>query len=213
MTVAFSRLIAPCLFLWLVASCAVPVKRDTPPVYCRYTSLSAVERTAIPWYVYLFPPLPADAKGKPLQSMQPVTDGTGRVVDWRCPTESSRRIRATLERMLKEKGYTVVDFAGVTRMEVPHSILMISSFYTKPAPVESKDGKGPDRSLLTMVRAKTFDVDLDPAKGREVARVDGVTFYPSAVPVRDLETKSLAILLGLLGDTVSGYLAIDNPSS
>lgn len=209
----FSRLFFFIGAIVLMASCAVSPKRSVLKTYCRYTAASAVERNALPDMVYLFPPLLADAKGKPLQSMSPVENADGSIADWRCPSEKSREIRAAMKHHLETNGYQVVDFATVRRMEAPHSILMLSSFYAKPVSLPVKKEGDPDRSILTMIRAKTFDIDLNPATSRDISHIDGAVIYHSQIPEHRLEEKCFGLLLGWLGDNVTGYMGIEGTAS
>ncbi|MFT4175515.1 MAG: hypothetical protein QM627_02560 [Luteolibacter sp.] len=172
--------------------------------------MSPAERPRIPVEVYVFPPLLADAKGKPLQKMKPVTGPSGEVREWACPSDRSRRIREKIRRQLRDAGYQVVDFDRVTSMETPHSILVLSLFHAKPEPLKDAHPDGPDRSMLTMIRARTFDVDLNPATARPISDVDGVTYFRASESPPELEEKSFRVLQTWIGENVSGFIDLSS---
>jgi hypothetical protein len=60
-----------------------------------------------------------------------------------------------------------------------------------------------------MIKASTFGLDLDPAKSRNLARVDGVSYFQADRKVDSLESKSLEVLMNWLGDNVVGIAYLD----
>ncbi|MFT3990096.1 MAG: hypothetical protein QM680_01680 [Luteolibacter sp.] len=197
-----------------LASCASAPGPPTARLgaYCRYTAASPTARPPIPAEVYVFPPLLADSKGKPLQEMKPLADPSGGIREWACPSERSRKIRENVARQLKDAGYQVVDFNRVTSMETPHSILMLSLFYARAEALQEVSPKGPDHSMLTMIRARTFDVDLNPATAQRIADVDGVTYFKAAERPAELEEKSFRVLQTWIGENVSGFIDLSPPA-
>lgn len=174
-----------------------------------YTAASAVKRTSLPSRLYLFPPLLCDAKGKPEQSLTPVEDPQLGIVDWVSPSAKSKRVRKQLEEYFRSFGNQVVSFQDVLAEKTPHSILIVSSFYSEPLSVEPPKPGQADKYVLTMVKASTFGVDLDPAKSRSLASIDGVTFFDSAHLPADIEGRSLGAGIRWLGDNVSGATSLD----
>jgi hypothetical protein len=195
--------------IFAMASCAAPPQGamkspGTPRIYCQYQASSSQDLAEMSGKVFVFPPLLADAKGKPLESLSPVHDAEGGIKDWACSSERSRRIRKSVETALMEKGFQVVDFSEVIQMEKPHSVVILSLFYTKPVSIEPKKKDAADRCIMTMIRAKSFDVDLDMQKARAVSDVDGATYFLDSYQPQDLEERSLRSLIEWMGDDVSG---------
>ncbi len=128
-------------------------------------------------------------------------------MDWRPPSDESRALRESASRSLKSKGYEVVEFKDVLGMSQPHSVLMVSLFYHKPSAgaAVGKDGR---KSILTMIKARTFDTDLTPSKSRAVSDVDGDTRFDVHTECATLVGKSFGILVGWIGDDVSGYMVL-----
>lgn len=195
----------------LVVSCAAP--KPPQPVVLKtnlhYTAVSAVKRTSIPTQLYLFPPLLCDAKGNPKESLTPIQDPQRGIVDWVTPSAKSKKVRRQLEDYFRSRGNRVVSFQDVLAAEEPHSILIVSSFYSAPLDVKDRQPGQADKYVLTMVKANTFGVDLDPAKSRALASIDGVTFYDSTRPPADLESKSLQTGVSWLGENVNGVTPLD----
>ncbi len=205
------RLLIPlALCQMLAVSCATkPPQPATAPTHLHYTAVSAVKRTAIPTTVYLFPPLLCDAKGKPKESLSPVEDPALGITDWVAPSAKSKTLRRQLENQFRSRGNRVVTFQDVLTSDDPHSILIVSSFYSVPQTVASPKPGQADRSILTMVKTKTFGVDLDPANSRNIANIDGITFYDSTRNPADIEARSLEAGLSWLGENVSGVTPLD----
>lgn len=195
--------------IWL-ASCATkpakPEESKTGSPLCRYTATSRVARSALPTKIYVFPTLLSDTKGKPKENLSPALDPSGAITDWSAPSAKSKLIRGQIERRLKGLGYQVVPFRDVLAMQSPHSILMVSSFYTAPVPVDNPKKGQPDQCILTMIKASTFGMDLNPKNGRSLSNVDGATLFHSGQNVSQLEQQSFSELGGWLGDSVSGMV-------
>jgi hypothetical protein len=136
-----------------------------------------VARSALPTKIYVFPTLLSDTKGKPKENLSPALDPSGAITDWSAPSAKSKLIRGQIERRLKGLGYQVVPFRDVLAMQSPHSILMVSSFYTAPVPVDNPKKGQPDQCILTMIKASTFGMDLNPKNGRSLSNVDGATCF------------------------------------
>ncbi len=206
-----------CRCLWIVVLCGglidscAPKLPEAPPVppNCRYTSVSRVKRASLPAKVYFFPPLLADDKGNPKQPLSPILSGQGELADWASPSEKSKLIQDRLKKQATRAGFEVVPFQDVMTARRPHSILIISSFYTEPKAVVGGTPRQPDQSQFSMIKASTFGPDLDPAKSRNLARVDGVSCFYADRKVEALESKSLEVLMSWLGDNVAGMAYLD----
>ena len=159
--------------------------------------------------MYFFPPLLCDAKGKPKEVLTPVQDPALGIVDWVSPSAKSKKVRRQLEDYFRSCGNQVVSFQDVLAAETPHSILIVSSFYSAPLAVESPKPGQADQYVLSMVKANTFGVDLDPAKSRKIASIDGVTFVDSTRRPADIEGKSLEAAIRWLGDNVNGVTSLE----
>jgi hypothetical protein len=188
-----------------LASCATkPAEHQAGLPLCRYTATSRVTRSVLPTKIYVFPTLLSDTKGNPKEKLAPALDPSGGITDWSAPSAKSKLIRGQIERRLKSLGYQVVPFQDVLAMQSPHSILMLSSFYTAPVPVDHPKQGQPDQCILTMIKASTFALDLNPKNGKNLTNIDGATLFYSGQNVSQLEQESFSELIGWLGDSVSG---------
>lgn len=198
-----------CILILISASCAwlpqKPLEGSRLRTYCRYSASSPAPVSDLPSVVFVFPPLLADSEGKPVEALKPLFDDTGDIVDWQCSSQKAIKLRNIIQRELVRSGFRIADYQEVSTMKNPHSILMLSFFYTKPLTAKDADEDGSEKCILTMVRAKTFDTDLNPATGRVVSTLDGVTFIESVDTQGELVEKTFRILLGHMGDNVSGY--------
>ncbi len=174
-----------------------------------YTAVSGINRTQLPSKMYFFPPLVCDAKGKPKEALTPIKDPQLGIVDWVSPSAKSRKMRRELEDYFRSSGNQVVSFQDVLAEETPHSILIVSSFYSAPLAVETPKAGQADRYVLSKVKASTFGVDLDPAKSRNIASIDGVTFFDSTRKPAEIEGKSLTAAIRWLGENVNGVISLD----
>ena len=210
-TVRQCRFLLPITLCQLLAvSCATkPPQAAVIKTSLHYTAVSGINRANLPSRVYLFPPLLCDAKGKPRESLTPVEDPKRGIVDWVAPTATSRKVRRQLENYFRSRGNQVVSFQDVLAAETPHSILIVSSFYSVPQAVDAPKPGQADKYVLSMVKASTFGVDLDPANSRALASIDGVTFFDSARKPADIEGRSLDSAMRWLGDNVSGVTSLD----
>jgi hypothetical protein len=202
----FSLVICPLL----ACSCASnPPQAKLIKASMRYSSASQINRTSLPTTVYFFPPLLCDAKGKPKESLTPVEDPASGIVDWASPSAKSRQLRRQLEDYFRARGNQVVSFQDVLAAKTPHSILIVSTFYSAPQAVDSQKPGEPDEYVLSMVKANTFGLDLDPGKSRRVASIDGVTFFDSTRKPADIEAKSFDAAIRTLGENVSGVASLE----
>lgn len=192
--------------LWLASCATKPAEPQAGSPLCRYTATSHVTRSALPTKIYVFPTLLSDTKGNPEEKLTPAMDPNGGISDWSAPSAKSKLIRGQIERRLRSLGYQVVPFQEVLAMQIPHSILMISSFYTAPVPIDNPKKGQPDQCILTMIKASTFALDLNPKNGRNLSNVDGATLFYSGQNVSQLEQQSFSELIGWLGDSVSGMV-------
>lgn len=192
--------------LWLASCATKPAEPQAGSPLCRYTATSRVTRSALPTKIYVFPALLSDTKGNPREKLTPAMDPSGGITDWSAPSAKSKLIRSQIERRLKGLGYQVVPFQEVLAMQSPHSILMVSSFYSAPVPVDNPKKGQPDQCILTMIKASTFGMDLNPKNGRNLSNVDGATLFHSDQNVSQLEQQSFSELIGWLGDSVSGMV-------
>lgn len=142
--------------------------------------------------------------GKPKEKLTALHDQTGKIIDWSASSSKSKLIRGRIERNLQTLGYQIVSFQDVLSMPAPHSILMVSSFYTEAQQVDQPSKGKPDKCILTMIKANTFDLDLDPGKSKNLANMDGATSFYSDQKASDLEAESFSILINWMGDEVSG---------
>ena len=197
-------------FSFGLASCgtlpANPVDRKADSPLCRYTASRQTTRSVLPTKIYVFPTLLSDMKGSPKEKLLPTLNASGGIVDWFAPSAKSKFIRGQIERHLSGLGYQVVPFQDVLAMQSPHSILMVSSFYTAPVPIDKPKKGQPDQCILTMIKASTFDLDLNPKTGKNLANVDGATLFYSGQNVSQLEKDSFSELINWLGDSVSGMV-------
>jgi hypothetical protein len=190
-----------------VVSCA-PESPEAPPKppSCHYTSVSRVKRASLPAKVYFFPPLLADANGNPKQQLRPILNRKGELAGWTNPSMKSILIEDRLKKNAKLRGYDVVPFGEVMTAQRPHSILIISSFYTEPNSLIATTPRHPDQGQFTMIKASTFGLDLDPAHSRNLARIDGVTYFHASRRMEEIESKSLNVLMSWLGENVAGMV-------
>ena len=194
----------------LLISCASrpePAAGIKPSLH--YTAVSRLSRAQLPSKMYFFPPLLCDAKGKPKEVLTPVNDPALGIVDWVTPSAKSKKVRRQLEDYFRSCGNQVVSFQDVLASDTPHSILIVSSFYSAPLAVESPKPGQADQYVLSMVKANTFGVDLDPAKSRNIASIDGATFVDSAHRPADIEGRSLESAIRWLGDNVNGVTSLE----
>ncbi len=204
------RLLLPLALCPLLAvSCASkPPDAVVIKTSLNYTAVSRIKRERLPSRVYLFPPLRCDAQGKPRESLSPVEDPKLGIVDWAAPSATSKRVRRQLEDYFRSFGNQVVTFQDVLAAETPHSILIVSSFYSAPLSVDSPKPGQADKYVLSMVKASSFGVDLDPAKSRQLASIDGVTIFDSTRKPADIEGRSLGAVIRWLGDNVTGVTSL-----
>lgn len=206
-----ARLWLPLALCQLLAiSCAskppqVPVTKAS----MRYSAASRLNRTSLPTMLYFFPPLLCDAKGKPKESLTPVEDPERGIVDWVSPSATSRQLRRQMEDYFRSRGNQVVSFQDVLAADTPHSILIVSSFYSAPQAIDSPKPGQPDKYLLSMVKASTFDVDLDPGKSRNIASIDGLSFYDSSRKPSGIESRSFEAAICSLGENISGVASLE----
>ena len=192
--------------LWLASCVTKPAESKAGSPFCRYTATSRVSRSVLPTKIYVFPTLLSDTKGNPKEKLSPALDPSGGIIDWFAPSAKSKLIRDQIERRLSGLGYQVVPFQDVLAMQSPHSILMVSSFYTAPVPVDNPKKGQPDQCILTMIKANTFALDLNPTNGKNLSNVDGATLFYSGQNVTQLEKESFSELINWLGDSVSGIV-------
>ena len=197
-----------CALGWVSCAEKAPERPPAPPS-CRYTAASRVERANLPPKIYFFPPLLADAQGNPKEAMKPQLSAQGEIVEWVTPTERSQQILERLKKGSRKGGFQVVSFQEVLAMRRPHSILIVSCFYSAPSAAEATAKNSPDQRLLTMMKACTYDLDLDPRKSKNLAKVDGVSFFKADRKVDAIEAKSLEVLSAWLGENVTGMVYLE----
>lgn len=205
-----SRVLLPLALCQLLVSCAnrpAPTAEIKPSL--QYSAASGLTRAQLPTKIYFFPPLVCDAKGKPKESLVPVEEPQRGIVDWVSPSAKSRKVRRQLEDYFRSRGNEVVAFQDVLAAETPHSILIVSSFYSAPLAVESPKPGQADKYVLCKVKASTFGVDLDPANSRSIASIEGITFFDSARKPSNIEGRSLEAAIRWLGDNVNGVTSLD----
>ena len=210
-----SATIRRCLPLLLCAVFAVScASKQPPPVQAvkasmQYSAAARTDGSGMPGMVYFFPPLLCDANGKPRESLTPVEDPERGIIDWVTPSAKSRKLRQKLEDYFRARGDQVVSFQEVLAAERPHSILIVSSFYSAPVDVKNPQPGQADEFVLSKVKASTFDVDLDPGKSRDVARIEGVTFFDSSHKPADIEVRSFDAAIRSLGENVSAVASLE----
>ncbi len=194
----------------LTFSCAdSPKAQPQVQASCHYTATCPLTKSVLPSKLYFFPPLLCDAKGKPKESLKPVQEVDGGITDWVTPNQKSKAIRDQLETYFTSIGYQVVTFKDVLAAREPHEILIVSSFYSAPLPVVPAVAGKLDQYVLSMIKAKTFDLDLDPRKSKDIASIDGLSFFSSTQKPNDIESKSFGITIRWLGDNVSGIMNLE----
>mgnify|MGYP000536633986 CR=1 FL=1 len=210
-TARSARLWLPLVLCQLFAiSCASkPPEMPVAKASMRYSAASQVKRTSLPTMLYFFPPLLCDAKGNPRESLTPVEDPEKGIIEWASPSAKSRELRRQMEDYFRARGNQVVSFQDVLAADTPHSILVVSSFYSAPQAVDSPKAGQPDEFVLSMVKASTFGVDLDPGKSRNLANIDGVSFFDSSRKPSDIELKSFEAAICALGDNISGVASLE----
>jgi hypothetical protein len=201
--------LALCQLLLLVSCANRPEPAAGIHPSLQYTAASRLSRAQLPTKMFFFPPLVCDAKGKPKESLTPVQDPQRGIVDWVSPSAKSKKVRRKLEDYFRSCGNQVVSFEDVLAAETPHSILIVSSFYSAPLAVEAPKPGQADQYVLCMVKASTFGVDLDPANSRSIASIDGITFFDSTRKPSDIEGRSLESAIRWLGDNVNGVTSLD----
>lgn len=181
----------------------------THQAYCKYESETTVARSRSLGTVYVFPPLLADVEGNPLEKLEPVMSGSGGIQEWSCHSAKSKKIQNSVKNSLRASGYRVVDFSEALSMREPHSVLMMSLFYTKPiALAEKKDVAETDMSVLTMVKTKTFGLDFNPASSQSYSNINAITYYSSESNTTDIEERTFQAILNRMGDQISGMLVL-----
>lgn len=197
----------------LLVSCGNTKSTNTTPAlvqsYCKYSAVSRDSASKPAQAVFVFPPLRCNAKGKPIETLKPSMKPNGEIEDWLCPSPVSALLQRQIAEVMKAKGYQVAKFADVLNMKEPHSILMISALYSMPSPVKPKAPKDPDTVVLTMIKVKTFDLDLNPGTSLGVSDIDGMTMFHQSKDHRQVLGESFGVLLGWLGDNVSGIQYLD----
>lgn len=206
-----ARILLPLVLCQMLAISCASKPPEVPVVKAsmRYSAASQIKRTSLPTKLYFFPPLLCDAKGNPKESLTPVEDPERGIVDWVSPSEKSRQLRRQMEDYFRSCGDQVVSFQDVLAAETPHTILIVSSFYSAPQTVETPKPGQADEYVLSMMKANTFGVDLDPAKSRNIASVDGVTFFDSTRKLAGIELKSFDAAIRSLGDNVSAVASLE----
>ncbi len=175
----------------------------------QYSAAARTDGSGMPGMVYFFPPLLCDASGQPRETLAPVEDPERGIVDWVTPSAKSHKLRRQLEDYFRSRGDRVVSFEDVLAAEKPHSILIVSTFYSAPVGVENPKPGQADEYVLSKMKASTFDVDLDPAKSRDVARIEGVTFFDSNRKPADIEVRSFDAAIRSLGENVSAVASLE----
>jgi hypothetical protein len=177
---------------------------EKPAAVFQYSAVAGLASNEIPTRVYLFPPLRSDAKGSPVESLKPVLDAGGEIIDWRASSGSADALLRKMSGRLSQIGYQVVDFKTVVNAPKPYSILIVSSFYTSEAVIKDAPAGDYDRSQSVMIKASVFDVDLDPRHKIDLLKVDGLMNYASGKPpARPLE-RCFEETMRWFGDNVQG---------
>jgi hypothetical protein len=172
-----------------------------------YNAISA--QGSIPGKVYIFPPLRSNKKGVPIEKLSPVKDAEGNVSDWKASSETSNRLHSKLRTQLSANGYDIIAFSDLVRVQDPYSVLVLSSFYSPPAPTETKEGEQAYKACLVMLKGSLFDLELNPATKKDVIQHDGLMKYPAENEMTDPIGKSLSVLFGKVGDNEEGYIYLE----
>lgn len=190
----------------LLSACVVNKHTDINHrrVDFQYSSSASVRPSEIPQKVFVFPPLLADKSGKPKQSMHPQTNDKGGILHWKPPSLVSAKLHKRIQKSLSLQGYEVVDYAEVMQMAEPYSIMMLSFFYTDSYMAKQSD-KTQKKLILTMIRGKLFDLDLNPVTSIDVLRSDGVAYCDIGVHDDVVREESIVSLVRKLGDDVAGH--------
>lgn len=186
---------------------AAPAK---PASVLIYKATCVLPSNKIPTKVFLFPPLRSDAKGNPVETLKPVQDSEGNIIDWRSSgSGSSKPLQQVIAKELRKMGYEIIDFQTVVNARVPYSILIVSSFYTSENLNEDSAKNGLDRNQTVMIKGGVFDVDLDPQRKIDLLKVDGRLNYSSGNKPSQTLVRTFQESLRWLGDNVEGFLIVD----
>ena len=194
-------------------SCATNSKSPNPAAQKRAEgtlfTFQAAAAPRIPVKFYVFPPLKSNSKGVPIEKLIPVTDAQGSTSEWNAASGKSNRLRDSLKEQLRASGYEVISFGELLRVNQPYSVLVISSFYSKPEAVENNGQPNETRASLVMLKGSIFDIDLNPSKKKNSVKVDGLIRFPAATALPDPVGSGMMEAFRKIGENESGYMYLN----
>lgn len=207
----FSKVFVLLFFVFVQASCSFRAKpqEGMSRVVFAYDSLSAMEKTDLPKYVYVFPPLLSNMNGKPVEKLIAVESTNGGISDWRTTSPESVHLRKKISSVLQYQGYEVVSFEDLTSVKRPYSVLVVSTFYTNLTPVRNQQGELLHQASLTLVKGSLFDEKLDPKSKKEIIQVNGSLKIPAGKKFLYPIEKSMSETFSWFGDNCSGSKILD----
>jgi hypothetical protein len=168
-----------------------------------------MEKTDLPKYVYVFPPLLSNMNGKPVEKLIAVESTNGGISDWRTTSPESVHLRKKISSVLQYQGYEVVSFEDLTSVKRPYSVLVVSTFYTNLTPVRNQQGELLHQASLTLVKGSLFDEKLDPKSKKEIIQVNGSLKIPAGKKFLYPIEKSMSETFSWFGDNCSGSKILD----
>lgn len=189
-----------------VSSAPAPGK---PVAVFQYSAVAGLANNKTPSKVYLFPPLRSDAKGNPVEPLKPVLGPEGEIIDWQASSGSSAALLRLMSQRLRALGFEVVDFKTVVNAKTPHSILIVSGFYSSEAVIKDAAEGAYDRSQTVMLKASVFDLNLDPKTKIDLLKVDGLMNYAAAKPPARPVERAFEETMRWFGDNVQGSVLLN----
>ena len=174
-----------------------------------YNALSAMQAKDTPSFVYVFPPLRSTQGGKPIETLQPVTLASGAVEEWKTSSALSMSLKRKISSQLTTRGYRVVTFKELLAVRIPYSVLVVSSFYTRPYDVKNEAGEVTDSATLVLIKGTLFDANLDPKTKKDIIKVDGLTKVPAGKEIPGVIDRTIRESFGWFADNANGTTLLD----
>ncbi len=194
-------------------SCSSCVSRAPTPVAARvtfgYKALSAMQAKDTPSFVYVFPPLRSSQGGRPIEKLIPVTSASGAMEEWKTSSALSMNLKRKISSQLTTRGYRVVTFEELLAVRIPYSVIVVSSFYTRPYDVKNEAGEVTDTATLVMIKASLFDANLDPKTKKDIITVDGLTKVPAGKEFPGVVDRTIRESFGWFADNANGTTLLD----
>ena len=194
-SIKFPSKIFSLILLGVLSGCIGGAKESDVPdagwVAIDITANASVVAKRMPRKAYIFPPLLMDVNGNPLEQYIQTTDADGGLV-WKTPSPVSLELQAGVEKRMKKEGFELVSFRTLQDAPHAHSVLIVTSYYTKHW--ENKVGKGRFETVnIVYVRlaGSTFPLDLDSTQKVDIFNQELLVFY------NPLNPETEAVKLGL----------------